>query len=66
LRAGNVRDFCIEVHEEKSGEWLYTLRVRGDEFRAPVRRAVLYSTRVFDPDGSYERHDKHLAALKRG
>jgi hypothetical protein len=65
LRAEGLRDFCVEVREEGSGEWLYTLRIAGEEFSAPVRRKGSYSVRVFDPDGDYNRLHKGLAATRR-
>ncbi len=65
VRLQNRRDFCVEVHEEKSGDWLYTLRIKGNEFRAPVRREGTYAVRVFDPDSRQEQLHQGLAAVRK-
>ncbi|HEX4168161.1 MAG TPA: alkaline phosphatase D family protein [Bryobacteraceae bacterium] len=65
VRAPHLRDFCIEVHDQKNGEWLYTLRVKGEEFTAPVRHAGFYSVRVFDPDSGYQNLYESLGASRK-
>ena len=65
LSAGRLRDFCVEVSDDKSGEWLYTLRIKGEEFSAPVRHKGSYSVKIFDPDSGYEKLHKSLLAIQR-
>lgn len=65
LRTGDLRDFCIEVREEETGEWLYTLRIKGESVRPVVRRKGSYSVRIFEPDAGYDKLHQHLAAVRR-
>ena len=54
VRAGKLRDFCVEVRPEGASQPLYTVRIKGESFAAPVREQGIYSVRVFDPDGKFE------------
>ncbi len=65
LRAEGRRDFCVEVSEERSGTWLYTLRAKGREFNAPVRHEGLYAVKIFDPDSGYEKRLTGVVAARR-
>jgi phosphodiesterase/alkaline phosphatase D-like protein len=65
VSAGGRKDFCVEVAREPGREVLYTLRVQGDSFAAPVDQAGTYTVRVFDPDGAFEHRHIALEAQPR-
>jgi alkaline phosphatase D len=64
VRASGRNDFCVEVRAEGAAQPLYTLRIKGDSFSAPVREPGIYSVRVFDPDEHFEQTHAGLRARR--
>jgi alkaline phosphatase D len=64
VRAEGLRDFCVQVRRE--AEILYTIRIQGESFSPPVHHPGIYSVRVFEPDGKYDRTHANLQAQPRG
>lgn len=65
IETPDFADPVVQVQEEASGEVVYTLRIRGNAFTAPVRNAGTYTVLAFDPDGDYHRAWKGVQARKR-
>jgi hypothetical protein len=65
ISAGGRKDLCVEVAREPHREVLYTVRVQGDSFAAPVHQAGSYMVRLFDPDGTFEQRHTALKAVPR-
>ena len=65
VKADGLRDFCVQVIQESTKEILYTVRVQGDSFAALVHHEGLYTVRVFDPDGKFDRRHASLKAKAR-
>jgi alkaline phosphatase D len=64
ISADGLRDFCVQVRHQ--GEILYTVRIQGESFAPPVPKAGIYSVRVFEPDGKYDRTLADVEAKPRG
>jgi hypothetical protein len=62
LRVKGVADPVVQVFEEKSGELVYALRIRGDSFRPHVFAEGNYTVKVGDPDAGRMRTFANLAA----
>ncbi|MGC8892830.1 MAG: hypothetical protein ACP5P6_09560 [Candidatus Saccharicenans sp.] len=56
----------VQVVEEKSGEILYTLRIRGTEYRPGVYRVGRYLVRCGEPGTSNWKEIKNLNSLPAG
>jgi hypothetical protein len=54
------------VQVRREAEILYTIRIQGESFSAPVHHPGVYSVRVFEPDGKYDRTHANLQAQPRG
>jgi alkaline phosphatase D len=63
VRADGLHDFCVQIRHQD--EILYTIRIRGESFAAPVPHAGVYSVRVFEPDGKYDQTHANLEARSR-
>ncbi len=50
-----VADPVVQVSDQATGEVAYTLRIQGREFVPKVWKAGVYTVKVFDPDGKYQR-----------
>ncbi len=65
VKADGLRDFCVQVIQESNKEVLYTVRIQGDSFAAPVHREGLYTVRAFEPDGKFDQRHTALRAQSR-
>lgn len=64
LKVGGATDPVVQVVEEKSGEIVYTVRIKGGEFRPPVFAPGAYTVRV--GDGAGRKEIKGVQALPEG
>ena len=64
----DVKDAVVQVVNEQDGDILYTRRIRGERFRAPVYAAGLYSIKVGRdrPDSWIRRGVQVAPANERG
>ncbi len=58
-----IVDPVVQVVEEKSGEVVYTLRIKGKEFRPPVFHAGSYTVRCGEPGTSAWKEIKGISSL---
>ncbi len=63
VQAEGLRDFCVQVIRD--GQILYTVRVQGTSFAAPVQQEGVYVVRVFDPDGKFDKIHGGLRTQRR-
>jgi hypothetical protein len=60
LRFKGIDNPVVQVVEEASREIIYTLRIRGNEFRPPVFQAGNYTVRCGQPGtGNWKRAQKN-------
>ncbi len=57
--------FCVQVIDELRNEVIYTLRVPGNSFVAPVHEEGTYTVRVFDPDSHYDKTHRSVRTQSR-
>lgn len=62
VTAANRTDFCVEVSPDGAAQPIYTVRIKGRSFAAPVRAEGTYTVRVFDPDHGFQEMHKGLRA----
>jgi hypothetical protein len=65
IETPDFRDPVVQVRDEKSGEAMYTLRIRGESFTPLVREPGVYTVVAYDPDGFYRKEWKGLRARAR-
>lgn len=65
VQAEGLRDFCVQVMREPDRQILYTVRVQGTSFAAPVHQEGSYAVRVFDPDGKFDKIHSGLRTAPR-
>lgn len=66
LRFKGIDNPVVQVVEEASGEIVYTLRIRGNEFRPPVFRAGNYTVRCGQPGTGNWKELKKISSLPAG
>ncbi|MCX8160730.1 MAG: hypothetical protein N3G18_07345 [Candidatus Saccharicenans sp.] len=66
LQFKGMSDPVLQVVEEKTGEIVYTLRVKGTEFRPPVFRAGRYTIRCGEPNTSVWKEIRGVPSLPAG
>lgn len=62
LKVSGIKNPVIEVTEEKSGDLVYALRVKGQTFRPHVFAPGKYTIKVSDPDAARAKTVKGLEA----
>lgn len=66
LQFRGITDPVVQVVDEKSGETVYTLRIKGTEFRPPVFRSGIYTIRCGEPGTAAWKEIKGIASLPAG
>lgn len=66
LKFKGIENPVVQVVEEKGGEIIYTLRIRGTEFRPAVYQAGNYTVRCGEPGTSNWKEIKKLSSLPAG
>lgn len=66
LQFHGISDPVVQVVDEKSRELVYTLRIKGAEFRPPVFRAGSYTIRCGEPGTAAWKEIKGVSSLPSG
>jgi alkaline phosphatase D len=62
IQVEGIANPVIEIRDEKNGETVYCLRIKGDKFRPKIFEEGIYSIIVGDPENKVEKTLKGLTA----